>query len=66
MIKLVLFFLFVGALASWRSKTAIRAYNRRMFPSMQEKTPTYLRPFILFTLLGLALAAVVRFIPITP
>lgn len=66
MIWLALLFLCLGALASMRSRAALRAYNRRMFPSMQQRAPVHLRPFLWCTLLALAALAVAVFIPFNP
>ncbi len=55
-----LLFLCLGLCAAWRGKVALRAYNRRMFPSMQDKRRTYLWPAILICVLGAAVAFAAR------
>ena len=60
MIKVFLLFLCLGLVSAWRSKVALRAYNRRMFPSMQEKRPTFLWPALLFIVFGAAVAFAAR------
>lgn len=65
MIKVFLVFFAVGLLASLKSRESLRAYNRRMFPSMQRR-PAHLWPLLWFTVLGLASAAATRYLDIHP
>lgn len=62
MVVIIAFSIGLGCVAAWRSRTAQRAYNRRMFPSMQDKRPSHLLPFILFTVLGAAVAGAAHFL----
>ena len=62
MVAILIVSLSSGCFAAWRSHAARRAYNRRMFPSMQDRRPVHLLPFFLFTLLGVAVAGAIRFL----
>lgn len=56
MIKVFAVFFAVGCVAAYRGHLALRAYNRRMWPSMQ-RGPIYLWNLLVFALLGAVAAA---------
>lgn len=58
MIKIFAAFFLIGLLTTWRSRIALRAYNRRMWPSMQ-RGPIYLWNLIVFSLIGAFAAGMV-------
>lgn len=62
MVAVLTFSFGLGCVAAWRSYAAQRAYNRRMFPSMQDKRPAHLLPLVLFTVLGVAIAGAAHFL----
>lgn len=61
MMRVFLAFFAFGLFMAWREWLDRRAYNRRMFTSMQ-KGPVYVWPVLIFSMLGAVAAFAIRFI----
>lgn len=53
----------VGITSAWRTKIALRDFNRRVYWSNKERAPLYWRPLILSVLIGTGFAALTLIIP---
>lgn len=63
MINLAAFLFLLGILASWWCKVSQRHNNRLLYGMMQVKEPRWIRPFLVFSALGLALYVLAHFVP---